>query len=484
MLLISCGLPGSGKSYLATKLSKRFGAALLRSDVVRGSLLREPSYTKREKFLVYEEMLERAGKLLDKGSVVLDATFYRASLREKARELAARKNVPFFIAEKLAKESDVRKRMKKRGGKDRFRSDADFAVYRKVRDEFEPLEEGHFTIEFADGADFEKLADSIRLEDVKYWLTKKEAYAGKTGKIEMRETHISVVFLNGRHAYKVKRPIKPAFLDYSTLAKRRHFCLEEVRVNSMLSPQLYLGVAAIREIRGRLRIGGKGRVVEYAVKMRQFPEKRMMTRLLPEGRVSEKIVRNIAGQVASFHKKAGCCNALKYGTPEAVWKAFSNAFLVRDAVGKKADVIEKAAKGFLKRERKLFLRRVKGKRIRECHGDLHSGNVFIEKGRPYIFDAIEFSRAISCCDVAAEVAFMAMDLEFHRRKGLADAFVSEYCRITRDYEILKLLGFYKCYRASIRMMAHAMEGGTAGMRTAKRYAAKAVEYTKEFRQAV
>ena len=480
MIVISCGLPGSGKSFLAKKLAKRFKAKLLSSDILRKKMIKNPAYRRKEKLKVYDKLIEEAVKEAERKDVVIDATFYLASLRKKAMKAAEKAKVPLFIVEKTASEKDVKARMKKRPNMKNEKSDADFAVYRKIKKIFEEIKETHFSIEYADGESFEKLVNDFHLAEIKHWLSRKEAYKEKAGKVEIKETHISVVFLNGTNVYKLKKPINPGFLDYSTLAKRKALCREEIRINSLLSKELYLGVAEIKKHNGRITVGGKGKTIEYAVKMKQLPEKEIMTKLLAKGKVNEKIIRNIAKQMTEFHKKVGGKDALNYGKPKDIWNAFSNAFLVKNKIGRDATVIEKKARAFLRKNGKLFMKRVRKKKIKDCHGDLHSGNIFIHNKRAYIFDAIEFNKAISSCDVAAEIAFMAMDLEFNNKKKLADVFVEEYCRLTNDYEIYKLIGFYKCYRASIRMMANAMQGSQTGLKTAKKYAKKAVEYTKIF----
>lgn len=477
MLIICCGLPGSGKSYLAKKLSKSLGAKRISTDAMRRKIRGAPDYSEAGKRIVYERMFDEAAKQLKEKDIILDATFSKAEMRETAGKLAEKNSVPFFIVEKIADEKTVAERMKRRNAVKKKRdSDADFEVYRKIKGEFEEIKESHAAITDSDSKEFEEFLGKIHLEEIRHGLGRREAYR-ETGEVKIIETHISLVFLTSKHAYKVKKPVNLGFLDYSSLAKRKRFCEEEVKINNMLSKGIYLGVVAVKKNNGGAMIGGKGKTIDYAVKMKRLPEEEIMAHLLEKNLVEEKTVREIASITARFHAKSR--RTPQYGSPKAVWKAFSSAFLVKDKIGK-AGEIEVKAKKFLDENRKLFLKRAKEGKVRECHGDLHSGNVFIHEGKPIVFDAIEFNKAISCCDTIADAAFMAMDLEFHGKKELADAFIEEYLKITKDYEAKKLLPFYKCYRAAIRMMANAMNGTKKGLETAERYAGKALEYAGNF----
>jgi aminoglycoside phosphotransferase family enzyme/predicted kinase len=279
-------------------------------------------------------------------------------------------------------------------------------------------------------------------------------YPGRPTKTTAIQTHISFVILTGRHAYKVKKPVNFGFLDFSTLKKRKHYCEQEVRLNSRLS-NLYLAVVPITKTDQGIELAGKGRAVEYAVKMRQLPQATIMTEQLLKGKVTKAAITRLAKAIAGFHKSAATDKRIaSFGTPRRFRIntdenfAQTKAFIGKTITAAQHSFIRHNTDRFLK-NKKLFQERIREKKIRDCHGDLHSGNVFMAK-KPRIFDCIEFNERFRFGDVALDVAFMAMDLDFQGRKDLSDLFVREYIRYSNDPGIVKVLDFYKCYRAYVR----------------------------------
>ncbi len=286
-----------------------------------------------------------------------------------------------------------------------------------------------------------------------------DAYDEKTSSVELVQTHISFVFLTDRFVYKVKKPVDFGFLDYTTLEKRKFYCDEEIRINRRLCGEIYLGVVEIkRNKEGNIRVGGLGETVEYAVKMKRLPEKTTMTHLLELDEVTVKHLDMIASILSKFHQNVKTGKGVdEFGSLKQIranWvQNFEQTRNLRGEVFDREafDFIEKRVYRFMEERKELFERRVEEGRIRECHGDLHSGNIFmLPDGRPCIFDAIEFFKGFSCCDVASEIAFLAMDLEFKGREDLSKQFIDRYVEYSQDREILKLLGFYMCYRAYVR----------------------------------
>ncbi len=286
-----------------------------------------------------------------------------------------------------------------------------------------------------------------------------EAYDEPATSVEVVQTHISFVFLTDNFVYKVKKPVDYGFLDYTTLEKRRFYCEEEIRVNRKLCRELYLGVVAIkRDKEGRILVDGEGEVIDYAVKMKREPEEAIMTRLLQRGKVKKEHIEKIAAIVSEFHRAAEAGpEILRHGSfkqVEANWvQNFEQTQSLRGPYLNPGeyDTLKKKVFSFMEDKKTLFEERIKKSRIRECHGDLHSGNIFIlPDDRICIFDAIEFFKGFSCCDVASEVAFLVMDLEFQGRRDLSDYFVKKYIEHGRDRGILGLLDFYLCYRAYVR----------------------------------
>jgi aminoglycoside phosphotransferase family enzyme len=286
-------------------------------------------------------------------------------------------------------------------------------------------------------------------------LMKPEAYDEDTGKIELKQTHISFVFLTRNFVYKIKKAVNFGFLDFSTLEKRRVFCEKEVELNRRLCGDMYLEVVPITKS-DIIKVGGEGEAIEYAVKMKRISEEKIMTRLLEEGKVDKKLVDRMAKIIAEFHLKAGIGKKTdEFGSLpmiETNWR--ENFEQSKEFVGKTISpesyrLIHEKVDDFMKRNAAFFAKRVAENRVRECHGDIHSGNIFVAD-RIYIFDAIEFNERFRICDVASDVAFLAMDLDFKDRKDLSNFFVERYVKYSGDNELEKILGFYKCYRAYVR----------------------------------
>ncbi|MBN1784739.1 MAG: hypothetical protein JW815_03275 [Candidatus Bathyarchaeota archaeon] len=282
-----------------------------------------------------------------------------------------------------------------------------------------------------------------------------EAYDEETGKIELKQTHISFVFLTRDFVYKIKKAVDFGFLNYSTLKKRRFFCEKEVYLNRRLCEDMYLEVVPITKS-DIIKIGGEGEIIEYAVKMKRIPEEKIMTRLLEEGKVDKKLVERIAKIIAEFHLKTGTSNKTDgFGSLRVIEKNWKENFdqskeFVNETISQESyNLIHEKVDEFMKRNVALFAKRIAENRVRECHGDVHSGNIFIAD-RIYIFDAIEFNERFRICDVASDVAFLAMDLDFKNRSDLSSFFVEKYIKYSGDKELDKLLRFYKCYRAYVR----------------------------------
>ncbi|MCW4021589.1 MAG: hypothetical protein ACOWW1_01640 [archaeon] len=288
-------------------------------------------------------------------------------------------------------------------------------------------------------------------------LKKPETYKQIPEKIERKQTHISYVFLTDDYVYKVKKAVNFGFLDFSTLEKRRQFCEKELVLNQRLCGDMYLEVVSInRSTSGEIRINGEGKTVEYAVKMKKIPEEKIMTHLLEEGKIDEKIMDEMAKIIADFHEKAQVSRTDGEFEPlsaiETNWRENfdqTQEFIGRSISTQTYQFIQKKVAQFMKKSQGLLAKRVMESKIKNCHGDMHSGNIFVAD-KIYIFDAIEFNERFSNCDVASEVAFLAMDLDFKKRKDLSEFFIEKYVSYSGDQELLELLNFYKCYRAYVR----------------------------------
>ncbi len=283
-----------------------------------------------------------------------------------------------------------------------------------------------------------------------------EAYDEDVQKIELVQTHISFVFLAGDYVYKVKKPVNFGFLDFTTLEKRKFFCDRELVLNRRLAGDMYLEVVPINRSNTQIKIKGEGETIEYAVKMRRIKDDTMMSLLLERNQVNQEVINKLAKIIAEFHSKADTGASInKFGSLEIVKFNWDENFdQTRDFVGRtitpnQFELIHQNIKKFLKENQSLFKKRIEQDRIRDCHGDLYSGNIFLAD-RIYIFDCIEFNERFRYSDVTADVAFLVMDLDFKEHRDLSKYFIERYIEYSQDRDLMTLLPFYKCYRAYVR----------------------------------
>jgi len=287
-------------------------------------------------------------------------------------------------------------------------------------------------------------------------LLKSQAYPHKPQKIELVQTQMSFILLTGEYVYKVKKPVNLGYLDYTTLEKRHFFCRQELELNRRLCPGAYLAVVPIVEEKGELRIEGRGKAMEYAVKMKQLPQDRMMDVLLPRGEVTLEMVARVAEKLVSFHQKAetnqkiaafGRLDVIRQNTDENF--AQTEKYVGTSITAEQYRHIKNYTDNFIDSNASLFDKRVKEGKIRDCHGDLHAAHVCFTDDI-CIYDCIEFNERFRYSDVVSEIAFLAMDLDRYQQAGLSRHLVNTYVGLSHDEELLKLLDFYKCYRAYVR----------------------------------
>jgi uncharacterized protein len=292
------------------------------------------------------------------------------------------------------------------------------------------------------------------------------AWPGAT-QVDHIETHISHVFLTGKFAYKIKKPLDLGFLDFSTLEKRREFCEEELRINRRLAPELYLAVVPIAGTPAAPLVEGSGTPVEYALKMRQFSQDGLLERVLERGELTGQLIDALAAEVACFHATIPrAAPQSGYGSVDSiVAPAMQNFEQLAPLLGDTA--VLDGLRGWTDREnRRLSARfdeRLRAGYVRECHGDLHLANIVLIDGRVRIFDAIEFNPALRWIDVMNEIAFVAMDLAARGREALAARFVNAYLEHTGDYEGVRVLRYYVVYRALVRAKVAAMRAAQSDL---------------------
>ena len=300
--------------------------------------------------------------------------------------------------------------------------------------------------------------------------------------VDLVETHISWVLLTRELAYKLKKPVSLGFVDFSTLAARKHFCEEEVRLNKRLAPSLYLGVVPVCGTPQAPRIGGESvNAIDFVVSMRRFPEDAVLQNLLGAGRLVHGQLESFAQRLAAFHREAEIAAPLSpFGEPEQT---------VRTVVGALAHLraeegMQKSLQTWIEEQgralRTAWLTRQRNGAVRECHGDLHLANVVLIDDALIAFDCIEFDPALRWIDVMSDVAFLTMDLKAHGRGDLAHRFLDAYLQHSGDYAGVPLLRFYELYRALVRALVcrlRAQSGGSPSQNAKPDYAACAEQWT-------
>ena len=283
-----------------------------------------------------------------------------------------------------------------------------------------------------------------------------DSYGHPAAGVQLVQTHISYVVIAGEFVYKFKKPMNFGFLDFSTLDKRAHYCLQEITLNRRLCPEIYLERVTVTRAPDGYALGGDGDIVEYGVKMRRLEEEQMMGRVLAAGGLTATHLDRIVDTLVPFYESAEVNDEIRsYGRAESVAVNVvenfeqTEAFVDGPALSREQfEQIRAYALAVLKQEER-FGRRIADERIRDCHGDLYSANICLGD-KVYIFDCIEFNDRFRYSDVAGDIGFLAMDLDFHGLDHLADHFVSRYVERSGDRGLLDLIAFYKCYRAYVR----------------------------------
>jgi len=283
-------------------------------------------------------------------------------------------------------------------------------------------------------------------------------HGAEAGAIERIDTHGAIVFLAGPRAYKIKRAVRYPYMDFSTLALRHDACVREVALNRRTAPDLYLGCEPIvRKPNGALALGGAGEAIEWVVVMRRFDQAGLGDRLAQAGRLTAPMMTRLAEAVAALHE-----GAERYGPDNAAGGGSAGLAAViaenEDELAERPDLFPEpeaqrfaaAARRALDAVRDLLDRRLAEGYVRRCHGDLHLRNVFVEDGRPTIFDAIEFNDAIACIDVLYDLAFLLMDLEHRGLRPFANLVLNRYLQCRDDLAGLATMPIFLATRAAVR----------------------------------
>jgi uncharacterized protein len=285
----------------------------------------------------------------------------------------------------------------------------------------------------------------------------------------VEETHISWVIVAKSHVFKIKKPLKLSFLDFSTLTQRKKYCYRELKLNQRFSP-IYLNVWPVRKRNDRWNIGGHGgEIMDYAVHMKRLISSKRMDKLLKKENVTAKHIRSLATVISSFH--SGAKRVSNPFQPVEARNAFNDIdsirSIAREHIGAEASgLISKSiawSDAFVKAHARRIQERIENGFCRDVHGDLHSGNIFLYE-TPILFDCIEFNDRYRQIDLINEIAFFCMDLEAYGRSDLSRLFIKEYQQKLICFETeadQRLMEYYKCFRANVRAKVHALSANQA-----------------------
>jgi len=298
--------------------------------------------------------------------------------------------------------------------------------------------------------------------------------------VEHLQTHISHILLAGDDAYKIKKPVNLGFLDFTRLERRYYYCQQELRLNRRLAPDLYLDCLAIGGDAAH-PVFGKEPAIEYAVRMRRFAQGALLDQVLAAERLEMRHLEGLARQLADFHRHIPVADpAAPFGEPEQVRQPMLDDFTaVRPRLSDPADQailaeVEHWTLEASERLRPLLVERKTGGWIRECHGDLHLGNMILtETDQVTIFDCIEFNDALRWIDVINDLAFLTMDLQARGVERFAQRVLNTWLEYSGDFAGVALLSYYQVYRAMVRAKVNALQAGQQGIADADRTAAYA-----------
>jgi aminoglycoside phosphotransferase family enzyme len=293
-------------------------------------------------------------------------------------------------------------------------------------------------------------------------LKDKKVYPHQISKINLQETHISWIFLTGKYAYKVKKELKfGKILDFSTLSLRRKFCQKEVDLNKLLCPDIYKGVVRIgRESDGSIRIRDMNmnqdrprsvKTLEYAVKMKEIPQKYCMDHLVCKERISTKTITRLAEVLVKFHNSTPTNNRIMlFGRPKSLKMKITENFNTLSKLANIHPKFEQKLLSFIANNSTLLYHRINQSKIRDIHGDLYLKNIFIVHHKFYLYDRIEFNDSLRYADVAEDVAHVSMDLDYHKKFDLRKHFFSQYIKRSKDSTLKDLIYFWMCHKAFVR----------------------------------
>lgn len=291
-------------------------------------------------------------------------------------------------------------------------------------------------------------------------MSRPDFYPHKPASVKVVQTHISAVFIAGDLVYKVKKPVNFGFLNFSSLGKRRYYCQQEVILNSRFSEEIYQSVVSIYDDKGVLNLEGRGEEVEFAVLMRRIPEEHIMVNMLEQDVITLDILDQLGQRLSELHGRAQTSEVISsYGSMPVIYQNLRENFLqterfVPHILPKRLyEETVKLSNDFLEEHEDLFSKRVREGFIRDCHGDLRPDHIVFEK-KIMIIDCIEFNDRFRFGDTASDLSFLLMDLDYRGYPGFSRRIQERYAAVSEDHDIVKLIPFYKSYRAFVRAKVH------------------------------
>ncbi len=301
----------------------------------------------------------------------------------------------------------------------------------------------------------EDLAKAVDIEQKVTFLKERNSYAECPGLVEVRETHMSFVFLTEDYVYKLKKPVKIDFLDFRTLESRKRNCEEELRLNKRLADDVYLGLIPLKfNVEGKLHLGGDGQTIDWLVKMKRLKDEEMLDYVIGTGAVKMEQVKKAAGKLANFYKQSPPVTMLPNQYIKRLEERIkTNHKTLQDPDFKLPEpLLKKITSGqisFLRSHTTLFEKRLQDGRIIEAHGDLKPEHISL-RNPPLIIDCLEFNQDLRIMDTAEELAFLAVECELLGNEEIGTVFFQEYERVTKDDIPIQLKFFYKSKQAVLR----------------------------------
>ncbi len=281
--------------------------------------------------------------------------------------------------------------------------------------------------------------------------------------IQVLKTHSAIVLLTGDYAYKIKKPVDLGFLDFSTLAKRKAYLKKELSLNQRVSSEIYLAVIPISQKGDNLILDNQDNVVDYTLKMRQFPQDRLLSQLEKKGKLTPEIIQQLGQVIADFHQNSLTNDyILSFGEVSQIKKAIDENYEQTDQyIGwlqtqQQYDETKAFTDQYLTEKQPYFKQRQADEKIRECHGDLHLNNICYWQDKIYLFDRIEFNESFRFVDGMYDVAFTVMDLEANQQNVLSNLFLNIYLERTGDWQGLQVLPFYLCRQTYVRAKVNSL----------------------------